>query len=256
MQCPRGCWADVDDFTCQSLRLYSAVYADKKETQVIHYVRQETKDCGTSEQGRLTEHEQFALLRVYRDPGSGKSTTVWGYMQFVGSGSPVAWVTQHPSRYQLALSSMEDAPTHENFSFIEFEAMSERLLLHNPTLLVLDEIIQNSPITYSLRYMLAHFIKAIKRKHHKCFFVICTSLLFSNHYGAYLTGVPYDVYFVCGWTVKMCWQCAVPQSERIYHCCLLRWSTKRTTLPSAGNFILLEGTWGACRIYMFLVAII
>ena len=183
--------------------LVSTVYSDPQKTEVVHYVRQETKDLWDKlEECRTSEFEQFALLCVYGDPGSGKSTTLWGYTQCVGSTSSVAWVTQGDLRYLLAWSATEHAPTHEVFQFSDYKQMVAAIILHNPALVVLNEIVVNPMAICSLKWMLGYFMEAMK---HKCMFVISTSLQFIDYYGAYLRCVSQDIWFVCGWTVEDIW---------------------------------------------------
>jgi hypothetical protein len=180
--------------------LYSVVYSDPHKTQVVHYVRQETKCLWNKlEECRTSEFEQFALLHVCGDTASGKSSTVWGYAQFVGNTSPVVWVTQDILGYQLAWCAPQTAPTHERFKFNDYRAMLTAVIRLEPTLVVLDSIVMdNAMVKCYLPAMLETFLMAMN---HRCMFVFCSHLQCADYFGSYLNNVAYSRWFMCGWTV-------------------------------------------------------
>lgn len=145
--------------------LFSSVFINPPQnSQVAHYVRQETKDLWNKlEECRTSNFEHFSVLRVYGDSGSGKSSTVWGYTQFVGCQSSVVWVTQSKKGYRLAWSAREDTPYHMLFKFTEFKEMADALLRHEPTLVVLDGIVLGAEMAIcSLSWLLSHFVDNMK----------------------------------------------------------------------------------------------
>lgn len=175
------------------------VHAEPAKTRVIHYVRQSTKDLWNElEECRGLQSSKFSIFKVRGDPGLGKSTTVWGYTQFVGSKSPVAWVTQHLTGYHLALMAPEEESNDSMHGFGSFDGMKETIANHAPEMIVLDGIVATGPLAVcNLAFMLSSIMRLIN---HKCFFVVCSSLPSIDLYGAYLSDVPIYSYFMSGWT--------------------------------------------------------
>ena len=66
MSGPREGWRNMTIPYFWQSGLVSTVYSDPQKTEVVHYVRQETKDLWDKlEECRTSEFEQFALLCVY-----------------------------------------------------------------------------------------------------------------------------------------------------------------------------------------------
>lgn len=122
--------------------LYSAVYSDAEHTTVVHYVRQATNETWTVlMQFFHSNTDQHRILRVYGDPGSGKSTTVWAYTMHMSAKVNVAWVAQDTDEYVINLSGPNKEPTKlAGYEFDDYCQLVQKIVEHNPKLVVLDGI--------------------------------------------------------------------------------------------------------------------
>ena len=137
-----GSFWTIDNFRKSGLRSFR-----KEPTEVVHYVRQETKKLWNNLEKIRTKciRKKHRLLCVVGDPGSGKSSTLFGYCQYFAclptTESPVLWVTQRRTSYWLTtIDHRTNVIEVQRFKVSEFEAIIQIIVGKHPAFVCLDGI--------------------------------------------------------------------------------------------------------------------